>query len=283
MTQEGRGPSEPAALTKAQQDLVAEHLWLAEQLAEEYRWLRPKTLDGDLAGPAEDGLIQAARGYDSARGSFGAYAYRFVVGAILDAAKAKAPAFVQAARAGLEQVTELLDEPAAVSVEDAAEDLEWTGASMCVGSASLAWAGRDPRSEERPAGAASQLAAALTGFTDAERAVLLHRYGLGETWEATAEAAGISVRSAKRWGPKLRAVVENRLRSARPFPQTLPPPSADAFPSLRVAPSPPVHRPMRRILPENALDEPPKSLRDAALPPQGGPQESPRHSNVRQT
>ncbi len=212
--EEGAGRREP--LTATQQHLVAEHLWLARSLAAEYAWLAPKTLDGDLGGPAEDGLMNAARGYDPGRGAFSTYAYRFVVGAMLDAARTKAPAFVQAARAGLECVTELLEDLAGSSPsrapEDIAEDLELTGAAMCVGAATLGWArraGSPADQEERQEGS---WRAAFAGFSESERSIVVHRYGLGESWREVAEAAGTSVRTAKRWGPKLRAVLEHRLR-----------------------------------------------------------------------
>jgi RNA polymerase sigma factor (sigma-70 family) len=217
MTEGEEGACEP--LTLAQQRLVKEHLWLARSLAAEYAWLAPKTLDGDLAGPSVDGLLEAARGYDPERGAFSTYAYRFVVGAMLDAAKSKAPAFVQAARAGLESATELLAGPAepapSHAPEDVAENLDVIAAGMCVGAATLGWAGRTGTPTEHEERADRRLAAAFAGFSEMERTIVVHRYGLGESWKDVAEAAGTSVRTAKRWGPKLRAVLEQRLRARR--------------------------------------------------------------------
>jgi RNA polymerase sigma factor (sigma-70 family) len=209
-------------LTEKERDLVAEHLWVAAAIAGKYRWLAPKIADGDVEAAARDGLMNAAPLFDPSRGgSFASYAYWFVVRSILAAAEARAPVLVAGARAALDAAEEGRDGPLEEAPEDLAEALEPVLAARCIGAATLCYARRAGALSERQERAVRLIDELLSGFADLERAIVIRHYGEGVAWAVIAAEVGKRAATVKRWGQKLRAVLEERLlaRGANPFRQ----------------------------------------------------------------
>jgi RNA polymerase sigma factor (sigma-70 family) len=204
---EGEGEEAPRRreLTGKERDLVEEHLWVASELADKYRWLASKIADGDVEAAARDGLMKAAPLFRG--GSFAAYAYWFVVRSILDAAEARAPVLVAGARAALDAAEEGRDGP----LEEGPEDLEPILAARCIGAATLFYARRAGALSERQERAVRLVDELLGGFSDLERTIVIRHYGEGASWEVIAAEVGKPAPTVKRWGQKLRAVLEERL------------------------------------------------------------------------
>lgn len=202
----GRHGTGRVGLSEAQRALVTAHLWLAEAIAREFAWLRPKTVDGDVSQPAYEGLVKAAQGYDAATGLFVPYARKWVIGEVLRAADARSPGFSRRYAPALEIFGELSDDGTA---DVAYEMLDHAAAVMCIAGESLRLA------QSEPSGLSSWVGHELDCLPEEKRAMFIGWAVDGRTWEDLAQSAGVSVSTAKRWVEQIRADLVLRLRQRR--------------------------------------------------------------------
>jgi RNA polymerase sigma factor (sigma-70 family) len=202
----GRTTVSRPPLGEAGRALVTEHLWLADAIAREFAWLRPKTVDGDVSQPAYEGLVKAATGFDPACGAFVSYARKWVIGEIFRAVDDKTPGFSRRYAPALDLFGDL-DEEGPGEVAD--EALDHAAAVLCIAGESLR------RAREEPSGMECVVSEELAALPERKRGLLLG-WALGEgTWEELAQPAGVSVSTAKRWVEQARVTLVERLSGRR--------------------------------------------------------------------
>jgi len=197
-------PGRVTSLDETRQGWVNDHLWLATKLARKMAWLAPKTIDGDVHGPAQEGLVKAATSFDPSRGkTLAAFAYKWIVGEIFDAIDRKLAGSSKRYRAAVDAI----DEEAEDGEEGAGEPLDRAAASMCICSTSLRW------SEEEPSPRGRILKEELGRYCNEDQTLFIGRVLEGVTWEALAAEAGVSVSTVKRRVSRMRSVLLARLRA----------------------------------------------------------------------
>ena len=193
----GRGRSDTE-----RNERVTSHLWLAQAIARQFAWLAPKTIDGDVLGPAYEGLVKAGDGYRPEAGDFVAYARKWILGEIFQAADRKTPGFTR--RYG--PAADLLDDLAENMDEGGGEPLDHAAVVMCIGSESLR------RAHGEPSGLGGVIDEELARFPAAQRAVFLGRVVDGATWPELVAEAGIRLGMARRWVNEVQAALVQRLK-----------------------------------------------------------------------
>jgi RNA polymerase sigma factor (sigma-70 family) len=201
------------------QQLAMDHLWLADVIAHEMRWLAPMTVDGDVVGPARLGLTKAALHLDPARRArFVGYARKWIAGAIFDAVDRKHPGFTAPHRAALEAFDQAEEGPGPEEKDEAekaeeqpypgsADPLEDAAVAMGLGSASV----RLARGGNGELGRI--LEEELSRWSPQDQGLFVGRYLEHVTWEGLAQEAGVSESTAKRRVAAMRAQIIARLRT----------------------------------------------------------------------
>lgn len=200
------------ALDAELQQLVEDHLWLADIIARELGWLSPKTIDGDVVQPARLGLAKAALRFDPARrDTFVGYARKWIVGEVFDAVDRRYPGFTATHRAALE-----ICDQAEEAAGPAAPEEPDTGSADLLDAAAVEM-GLSSASVRLSRGASNELARILdeelSRYPPEERALFVGHFLDGVEWQVLAQEVGVSTSTAKRRVAAMRVQLIARLRA----------------------------------------------------------------------
>jgi RNA polymerase sigma factor for flagellar operon FliA len=198
------------ALSPEQRQLVAQFIPLAERLWGHFlRQTRAYYMADDLRSIALEALHDGAYGYDPARGSFAAYAWRCIDGALSDALRKESKHW-RAAREDAYDAADVVEDTSDVLADGDAETIGHIDgmADAFAAAPVLGLMGRALRAEgeegERLRATYGRVIraaeSALSRLSEEERRVLVRHHIDGRTWQEVGIELGWPLRTTKRRG-----------------------------------------------------------------------------------